>query len=99
MSIRGVSATTAAGGNTVLESDYTVYNTQNAQATDVRLPTAVGRTGKIFIIKNATVSNPFTLLPNGSETIDGVASVDILVNKAVTVQSDGINWIIIGEVD
>jgi hypothetical protein len=55
--------------------------------------------GKIFTIKNsATAGNPtLTVVPNGSETVDGLATWPLLKGQFVTIQSDGTNWMVIGQ--
>jgi len=66
----------------------------------INLPSAAAVLGgKIFTIKNsATAGNPtLTVDPSGSETIDGLATWSLLKGQFVTIQSDGINWIVIGQ--
>lgn len=62
------------------------------------LPTAVGREGKIFIIKLLTKgSNTATISTTGSQKIDGSSTYTYSSNyECVTVVSDGSNWSIIG---
>jgi hypothetical protein len=61
----------------------------------VTLPTAVGRAGKIFKVKN-TGAGVITLATTGGQTIDGAATYPLSVqNFAVTVESDGANWQVI----
>jgi len=66
----------------------------------INLPSAAAVLGgKIFTIKNsATAGNPtLTVDPSGSETVDGLATWPLLKGQFVTIQSDGINWIVIGQ--
>jgi hypothetical protein len=66
----------------------------------INLPSAAAVLGgKIFTIKNsATAGNPtLTVDPNGSETVDGLATWPLLKGQFVTIQSDGTNWIVIGQ--
>jgi len=66
----------------------------------INLPSAAAVLGgKIFTIKNsATAGNPtLTVDPSGSETIDGLATWPIARGLFVTIQSDGTNWIVIGQ--
>ncbi len=66
----------------------------------IRLPSAAAVLGgKIFTIKNsATSGNPTLIIdPNGSETVDGLATWPVLQGQFVTIQSDGTNWIVIGQ--
>lgn len=60
------------------------------------LPTAVGITGREYTIK-LTASGTGTVATTSSQTIDGVTTYTLSAQyKYVTVQSDGANWIIIG---
>jgi len=66
----------------------------------INLPSAAAVLGgKIFTIKNsATAGNPtLTVDPNGSETVDGLTTWPLLKGQFVTIQSDGTNWIVIGQ--
>lgn len=60
----------------------------------VNLPTAVGITGRIYVIKNSGVG-VITLDADGTETIDGLTTQTIISLASLTVQSNGANWIII----
>jgi hypothetical protein len=77
--------------------DGTISSTGNGT---INLPGAAAVLGgKIFTIKNsATAGNPtLTVDPSGSETIDGLATWPLLKGQFVTIQSDGTNWIVIGQ--
>ncbi|HEY5969337.1 MAG TPA: hypothetical protein VIU35_15265 [Chitinophagaceae bacterium] len=88
--------------NPTLPYAATVYDgtiSSNSNGT-INLPSAAAVLGgKIFTIKNsATAGNPtLTIDPNGSETIDGLATWPIARGLFVTIQSDGTNWIVIGQ--
>jgi len=57
----------------------------------IMLPSAVGNVN-LYTLKN-TGSGVITVIPTGSETIDGAASVDIsLSNMLLSFISDGSNW-------
>src|SRR4030067_1035165 len=75
-------------------NDDTILANATAGAVTVSLPTAVGNTGKKFVIKKIDSSaNTVTVDPNGSETIDGQATAGILAqDNAIICQSDGANW-------
>ncbi len=60
----------------------------------VQLPTAVGISGKIYVVtKIDATANTVTLLPTGIETIDGAASYIINLQwDSITVISNGTSW-------
>ena len=58
------------------------------------LPTAVGNEGLIFYIKNSGTGT-ITIDPNSSETIDGDTSITLTLYEALTICSDGSNWIVL----
>ena len=60
----------------------------------VTLPTAVGCVGYQFVIKN-TGSGTITLATTSAQTIDGASTQSISQYNALTVVSNGTNWIII----
>lgn len=74
-------------------TDYLINCTANTFT--VTLPTAVGITGRTYIIKNSG-TGIITLATTSSQTIDGVASgIFTLVQwDSITVTSNGANWII-----
>lgn len=80
------------GNYTVQAEDYTIHITSGNST--VTLPTAVGRQGQVFVVKNGGTGN-VSIAPNGAETINGGAGTIVAINEAVTVQSEGANWIII----
>ena len=62
----------------------------------ITLPTAVGQTGRIHIIKNSG-TGVITIATTSSQTIDGAATQSLLTQYSkITVQSTGANWIVIG---
>lgn len=79
---------------TITNSDHTVNCTANSFT--VTLPTAVGIVGRQYIIKNSG-TGIITINTTSSQTIDGQASGSLTLNNpdALTVMSDGANWIII----
>lgn len=72
--------------------DYTIDCTANSFT--VNLPTAVGITGRIYLVKNSG-TGVITIDPAGAETIDGAATQAVVSGASVTVQSNGANWIIL----
>lgn len=74
---------------TILETDYYVDCVSGTFT--VTLPTAVGRQGQSFKIKNSGAGT-ITLDGNGAETIDGSATLNLSTGDALEVVSDGSNW-------
>lgn len=70
--------------------DYVIHCTSGTFT--VNLPTAVGITGKVYIIKNSG-TGLITIDPNGAQTIDGVATYTMGQAESVQVISTGSNWI------
>lgn len=72
-----------------------VYN----GVSEVRLPTAVGNIGKIFIVIGSNGIGSKTFSTSGGVIYDDVTNTNITVinpNERYTVQSDGTDWIVIG---
>ena len=60
------------------------------------LPTAVGITGKVFTVKRNYSGGSTTVIPTGSETIDGGTSFELSTDgESFGFVSDGSNWHII----
>ena len=57
----------------------------------ITIPTAVGKAGMGYAIDNAH-AGVTTVLPTGSETIEGSASQTITGNAVMVLYSDGANW-------
>jgi len=72
-------------------TDYLIDCTANTFT--VTLPTAVGITGRVYIIKN-TGTGVITVDGNSSETIDGVTTQTLNQWDSMTISSNGSNWII-----
>lgn len=69
-----------------------VENTSGANT--ITLPTAVGCVGYQFVVKN-TAATTVTLATTGGQTIDGASTQSITQYTALTVVSNGTNWILI----
>lgn len=79
---------------TLTSSDYCVDLTANTAT--FTLPTAVGITGKQYIVKNSG-AGVLTLATTSSQTIDGMATMTFPVQySGARVISDGANWKVIG---
>jgi len=87
MPIRNVS-----GNFTVYDTDYTLIS--YGIATTGSLPSAVGRLGKMFIVKSQN-TNSVTLAAVSGQTIEGVSTLPIDYPYAVTIQSNGSNWLLV----
>ena len=83
---------------TLTDSDYTVVGNTNLSSFTFTLPTAVGRTGRIYAIKNYTGGNVLTVDGNGSETIDGYTTYTLSCQSGIIIQSDGSNWYVIADI-
>lgn len=82
------------GAYTTTSSDHTVNCDTTTAGFSVTLVTAVGNTGLRQTIKKIVAANTLTVDPAGTETIDGAATVALTaIYDAITVQSDGANWI------
>lgn len=79
---------------TVTLNDYSVIGDATSGAFTITLPTAVGITGRIYMFKKSDASaNAVTIACNGSETINGSATLAISAqNQLSRLQSDGANW-------
>ena len=79
---------------TITSTDYMIDYTSGTFT--VTLPSAIGITGQIFVIKNSGTGT-ITIAPNGTETIDGATSKTLTVQySGYTLMSDGANFKIIG---
>ena len=101
----GVVVVSAMSGGTTL--NYVAKTaTYTASATDyvinctsgtftVSLPTAVGITGRVYVVKNSGTGTT-TVDPAGTETIDGALTVALATQyQSIMVMSNGANWIVI----
>lgn len=90
--------TTKTATYTLTGDDHTVIFNLNGNAT-ANLPDATTCTGRIYVIKinRTNVADTLTIDPNGAQTIDGFASYGLQCQYAVTIQSDGSNWQIVGD--
>jgi hypothetical protein len=84
--------TSKSSNYTLTDNDYTVECTSNTF--DINLPTAVGRTGRIYNIKN-TGTGTITVKPFDAQTIDGELTQTVSRPNNLQVQSNGSNWIVL----
>jgi hypothetical protein len=81
---------------TISTSDYLVDCTTGSFT--VTLPSAVGCTGKIYVVKNSGTGT-ISLATTSSQTIDGVTSKSMSVQYSTfTLMSNGSNWIITSQI-
>lgn len=79
---------------TLTVGQYTMLVTATGKT--VTLPTAVGVTGTVYVVK-LTAAGSATVTTTSSQTIDGSTTYSLASQyKYVTVQSDGSNWVVIG---
>lgn len=78
----------------VTKNDRTINCTANSFT--LTLPTAVGDTGRIFVIKNSGDGIITINTVDGIQTVDGTTSYELTVKwESITIQSTGSNWILI----
>jgi len=78
---------------TASATDYVINCTSGTFT--VSLPTAVGITGRVYVVKNSGTGTT-TLDPAGTETIDDAPTVALATQyQSIMVMSNGANWIII----
>jgi hypothetical protein len=80
----------------ILITDDVVFVDTTSGSITVTMPSAVNNGGKKIVIKRKNGNNNLTIVPTGSQTIDGISSF-IIYHKyqAVTLVSDNSNWYII----
>lgn len=85
---------------TAINSDYVILVNTAGGAISITLPTAVGRRGKQFIIKDWSGdagANNITITPSSAQTIDEAASKTISANFGkFWIVSDNSNWLVLG---
>lgn len=77
----------------ILTTDFIYLNAANTAT--CTLPTAVGVTGKVYLIKFTQAG---TLATTSSQTIDGSTTRTMSVNDGLVLISDGANWKIIAKI-
>lgn len=83
--------TSVSADYSVLAGDYLVNVTASGKF--ITLPTAVGRIGKQFTIKNSSAGN-IDVIFTGGQNADGYTDVTVPTKNAYTFTSDGSNFII-----
>lgn len=77
---------------TAASSDHTINCTENTFT--ITLPTAVGITGRMYVIKNSGTGN-ITVDGDGTETIDDQLTQKLNQYDSLKIQSTNVGWIII----
>ena len=96
--VRVYAITSYSTTGSIAAGDETVLLTAGAGGITRTLPTAVGVDGQEYILKRVDAgAGNVTIDTTSAQTIDGATSY-ILSNQwqYVTVQSDGANWVIVG---
>lgn len=84
------------GTYTATASDYTITGDASGGNFQITLPTAIGVTGRIYVIKTISTGT-VTIGCTGGQNIDGSATKSLNVQyTGYTLQSNGSNWFIIG---
>jgi hypothetical protein len=93
---------------TVTGNDSTILVDASAHIAEyiINLPSAVGIAGRIYTFKRvddpaAIGALPVTITPALAQTVDGVASLQLIAMRwvSVAIQSDGSNWFILSAYD
>ncbi len=81
----------------ITTADYTINCDATGGAFTVTLPTAVGITGQLFVIRKVdSTFSAITIATTSSQTIDGVTTRTLSTQyDSMTVQSNGSNWVIL----
>ena len=94
------SLSTKTANYTLVATDHTVLGNATTASFSLTLPTSVGATGQVYIIKKVdSTANTVTILTTSSQTIDGSTSKVLSYQyDGFQLQSDGANWMIIGNI-
>jgi hypothetical protein len=89
--------TITASSDTLDDTNYIALCDCSSNSITINLPTAVGNTGLTYVVKKVDATgNIVTIDGNTTETIDGNLTTTITSQyTAITVVSDGANWMII----
>jgi hypothetical protein len=91
-------ARTITQNHTATAGDHTIFANASSTNITVTLPTAANIVGRQYIIKRVdTAVTSVTIATDGSETIEGAASMALTGQRSVVIQSDNNNWWIVAE--
>ncbi len=87
------------GAYTLAIGDSTITADGTSAAFQLTLPTAVGISGRVYTLKRTNGgANNITVGTTSAQTIDGAATKTLGAQySAITVQSDGANWLILNQ--
>jgi len=97
----GAAITTKNANYNATSSDETILGNASTSNITITLPTAVGATGKTYVVKKIDSSaNTVTIATTSSQTIDGTLT-RVFSNQytGAQVQTDGSNWYILAWID
>jgi hypothetical protein len=97
----GAAITTKNANYSATSSDETILGNASTSNITITLPTAVGATGKTYVVKKIDSSaNTVTMATTSSQTIDGTLT-RVFSNQytGAQVQTDGSNWYILAWID
>ena len=84
--------------HTITAADHTIFTNATSTNITITLPSAANIAGRQYIIKRVdTAGTSVTIATDGSETIEGAASMALTDHRSVVVQSDNSNWWIMAE--
>lgn len=87
---------TKTGNYTLTSLDCVALADGTSSTVTITLPTAVGCTGRHYIIKAINVINAVTVATTGGQTIDGAATYALTTQyQSITVVSNNANWWIV----
>lgn len=94
---KDLTISTKTSAYTLTGTDELILADATSAAFTLTLPAASGISGRVFIIKKIdSTANKVTIDGNGAETIDGSATVDIVMQyQSFIIVSNGTNWVII----
>jgi hypothetical protein len=94
---QSVERTAVSADYLVTDNDYYVGVTDTAADRTIRLPSASGRTGRVYVIKDESGragAHPISVKAQPGETVDGAEALTVGANYGVLrVISDGKNWL------
>lgn len=93
-----VSITDGDSPYSVLPDDVVVYADSTGAAVTVALPPVASSTGRVLAIKATGSANTVTVDPDGTEQIEGAATLALAAatNVGVTIHCDGAAWWVLG---